>query len=173
MSLMRTRSSGLLPKLRKRYYYGALTVVMAAIGLFAAVPVASAASLAKPAGAMAVSASQAGNLSPVPQAARLGSLLRPDIGTQTCGSGNRTWVHLWRSNGANICVGGKGTVSVAASGTYEFCAGNNYGSFKYHYSGRPTVTESFTQGYETGFGTSSVTVTQVTITKWQGSFKCF
>ena len=174
MSLIRARSSGLLPKLRQRYLYGALTgVAMSAMVLFAAVPAASAASSAKPARAMAVSAAQAGGQSLVHPTARPSSPARPDIVTESCNRKNLTWVHLFRLDLQHICLGNKGTVAVAGSETAEFCAGNNEGSFKYHYPGRPNLTQNFGPGYVLGFsGMNGATVVQVTITGWSGSAKC-
>lgn len=166
MRMISSRSSAAS---RSHYWRTALagTVTLAA-ALVAASPAASAAGAATPVRAASVSATQIGGRS----AAHIsGAVL--DIQTKGCYArvwGN--WVHIYRLNpGTDICVGFTGTISLAASNTYEFCAGNNYGNFKYHYSGRPTTTQNFKPGYQTGFS-AAATITQVTITGWSGSFQC-
>ncbi len=131
--------------------------------------------------AVAPAASAATSVQVLPVSARIGNH-RPathigfaPIQTRECyATVVHNWVHIYRVNpGTDICVGFKGTISLAASNTYEFCAGNNNGSFKYHYSGRPTTTEGFTSGEEIGFSASNpITITSITITGWNGSFDC-
>jgi hypothetical protein len=163
----RRRSSRLSAASHRRYRLaGAASAVTVVATLFAVAPAASAATSAQ---VLPVSA-QIGNHSP---ATHIG--LVPAIQTRGCyATVVHNWVHIYRVNpGTDICVGFTGTISLAASNTYEFCAGNNSGSFKYHYSGRPTTTQKFSRGYEVGFGVSTpVTITSITITGWSGSFDC-
>lgn len=103
------------------------------------------------------------------------SAFRPDIRTKGCyASVWGTWVHIYRVNaGTDICVGFTGTISLAASNTYEFCAGNNRGSFKWKRPGRPTLTQKFSPSEEIGYSVSNpITITSITITGWSGSFRC-
>jgi hypothetical protein len=59
------------------------------------------------------------------------------------------------------------------SSTYKFRAGNNEGSYQYHYSGRPTETQDFYPGFALGYEASNrVTITQINITGWEGNATC-
>ena len=173
MSLIPSQSSGLSATSRRRYWRTALAgTVMLTAALFAVAPAASAAVVAKPARAAIVGTAQIGGGSHAIQPSgavsegRI-SAVGPDIVEASC-SGRGTWVHFYVAGGAR-CFGYTGTI-ITNFQSDEICAGNNYGSFKYTYSGQRN-TQSFFPGFYWAFP-HTFTINSVTITGWSGNYTC-
>jgi hypothetical protein len=95
----------------------------------------------------------------------------PGIVEGSCTSSRATWVHVDSGDG-DLCFGYMGTAYFSPYPyLYEFCAGNNYGSFvEFNIYTGDYYDVHFKQGYGSDFYGEDIV--SVTINGWSGNDKC-
>jgi hypothetical protein len=129
---------------------------------------------AVPTGAASAATDQAGSHGAVAHASRTAinvpeSYAVVNITENACTSARATWVHI-TMNGTTRCYGGKGTFYFSGNNTTYFCAGNNYGNFRY-FAGNTYHTLGFLPGTKVRWP-NGVDATLLTINGWRGSNTC-
>jgi hypothetical protein len=94
------------------------------------------------------------------------------IQEQPCTSGRKTWVHIDSADGLQ-CFGFAGTAAFDPyPRLYEFCAGNNHGSFEVFDSDTGKYSSgNYSAGFARDYG-NGIYIVSVTIKGWSGSDSC-